>query len=433
MNRLLRFAVVAWLVGIALCGFGYWWSLDAPPPDAEDLRVERPEMPDEDNGWTYFRQAAEAFEEPQDTYYSQRLWQVHEGSTWDEPVVRKLLERNEEAFALLEKGLQCRTAVMPRQIGFDFDTTYLAEMRALALAVCLRARHRHRKGRDADAMEDAMNVIRFGHMVANGRGLLIHYLVGTAVEAIGCATVWDILPEADVNPDRLKSYVGELGRYRITRTGLADAYRADYEHMARGIEDLAAGKITTEEGPVAKALPKREFWSKGIGAILFQVNRTKRMLARTTRICIDNAPRIFAERDYSGLPREPEPVTVSGILRLVLSRNPVGRIMVSMIPPALKRAHAEKCAQEWIVSGTRVLMALKAYKTENGTLPASLDELVPEYIDAVPRDPYDGRPLRYSGDNRIIYSVGEDLKDAGGAPGDYQGWKEKEPTYRIAF
>jgi hypothetical protein len=61
------------------------------------------------------------------------------------------------------------------------------------------------------------------------------------------------------------------------------------------------------------------------------------------------------------------------------------------------------------------LLALRCHQLETGELPASLAELVPRYLKAVPLDPHDGQQLRYSRDRRIVYSVGEDLKDAGGA------------------
>ena len=47
-------------------------------------------------------------------------------------------------------------------------------------------------------------------------------------------------------------------------------------------------------------------------------------------------------------------------------------------------------------------------------LPATLDALVPKYISAVPRDPFDGKPLRYDSKKKIVYSVGYNLKDDGG-------------------
>ena len=57
---------------------------------------------------------------------------------------------------------------------------------------------------------------------------------------------------------------------------------------------------------------------------------------------------------------------------------------------------------------------MKAFKMEKGALPESLDQLAPDYIDAVLLDDFDGRPLRYSREKKILYSVGKDLEDSGG-------------------
>ena len=45
-------------------------------------------------------------------------------------------------------------------------------------------------------------------------------------------------------------------------------------------------------------------------------------------------------------------------------------------------------------------------------LPETLESLVPELLAAVPADPFDGKPLRYSREDAVVYSVGEDLKDS---------------------
>ena len=49
------------------------------------------------------------------------------------------------------------------------------------------------------------------------------------------------------------------------------------------------------------------------------------------------------------------------------------------------------------------------------TLPDSLSALVPKYIEAIPRDPFDGEPMRYSKEHGIVYSVGNDFVDNGGS------------------
>ena len=55
---------------------------------------------------------------------------------------------------------------------------------------------------------------------------------------------------------------------------------------------------------------------------------------------------------------------------------------------------------------------------DHGELPDTLDDLVPEYLQEIPKDPYDGKPFRYSKEKKIVYSVWENMVDEGGKPRD---------------
>jgi hypothetical protein len=70
-----------------------------------------------------------------------------------------------------------------------------------------------------------------------------------------------------------------------------------------------------------------------------------------------------------------------------------------------------------ILRCTTVCLAAERYRRANGRWPATLDELVPGELSGVPLDPYDGEPLRYGkpGGGVVIYSVGPDATDNGGA------------------
>ena len=61
-------------------------------------------------------------------------------------------------------------------------------------------------------------------------------------------------------------------------------------------------------------------------------------------------------------------------------------------------------------------VALEQFRATHNQYPASLSELVPNYLDATPLDPFDGQPLRYhsQGAGYVLYSIGPDLKDDGG-------------------
>ena len=80
-------------------------------------------------------------------------------------------------------------------------------------------------------------------------------------------------------------------------------------------------------------------------------------------------------------------------------------------------------------------IAVERFRLAHGRLPENLNELVPQFLSAVPIDPFDGQPLRYHrlAKGYVIYSIGSDDHDDGGRekPAD---WKSTDKTtYDITF
>jgi hypothetical protein len=63
-----------------------------------------------------------------------------------------------------------------------------------------------------------------------------------------------------------------------------------------------------------------------------------------------------------------------------------------------------------------VVLAGQAFRRDHDRFPSTLDELVPDYLDEIPIDNYDGLPLKYRYDpsGPVVYSVFENLTDDGG-------------------
>lgn len=82
---------------------------------------------------------------------------------------------------------------------------------------------------------------------------------------------------------------------------------------------------------------------------------------------------------------------------------------MSKMGEAFRRKHAYlRCAI--------VALASERYRREKQTWPEKIDQLCPQFLTAVPLDPYDGKPLRSRRvkDGVVIYSVGQDATDNGG-------------------
>lgn len=68
------------------------------------------------------------------------------------------------------------------------------------------------------------------------------------------------------------------------------------------------------------------------------------------------------------------------------------------------------------------MIAAERFQRDTGEPPRNLESLVPDYLPAVPNDPFDGQPLRYvlEDDEVVVYSIGRDNIDNGGQ-GDLYG------------
>ena len=71
----------------------------------------------------------------------------------------------------------------------------------------------------------------------------------------------------------------------------------------------------------------------------------------------------------------------------------------------------------------RTALAIERYRLVKGRLPQSLNDLIPDYLDAIPDDPFNGTRLKYRRlePGYVVYSVGDDLTDEGGTERGTQG------------
>lgn len=80
-------------------------------------------------------------------------------------------------------------------------------------------------------------------------------------------------------------------------------------------------------------------------------------------------------------------------------------------------------------------IALELYRRRNGAFPARLDDLVPNFLPALPIDRFDGQPLRYllTDDGPLLYSIGADRIDDGGEAlvNDDDAWRVARYSFKI--
>ena len=87
-----------------------------------------------------------------------------------------------------------------------------------------------------------------------------------------------------------------------------------------------------------------------------------------------------------------------------------------LLAPAYQQATAAFARNAAEVDSADAAIAAELYRRKNGKWPTKLDDLVPEFLPAVPTDPFTNLPLvmKASAESCKVYSVGPDGVDHGG-------------------
>jgi len=93
--------------------------------------------------------------------------------------------------------------------------------------------------------------------------------------------------------------------------------------------------------------------------------------------------------------------------------NPLGKkIAVESIESGIGTIHAILAAPHSHFASTRIVLACRRMLDGKGTLPERLPDLVDAgFLDRLPLDPFSERPLRYSRQRALLWSVGHDGED----------------------
>ena len=100
---------------------------------------------------------------------------------------------------------------------------------------------------------------------------------------------------------------------------------------------------------------------------------------------------------------------------IIPTGNPLGKIFVILFTDSgSDRMLDIRPEVDLRATAVGVLAALHAHQRKAGMLPDGLADLVPDYLPAVPVDPFSGEAFGYDRERRVIYSVGRNRVDDGG-------------------
>jgi hypothetical protein len=412
---------------VALAGWIASHRGDAPAPDDRDLHLSRAPAAESENGYDQFEAAARAARLPKDEPTWRRFHAFHAGETWEPQWISDLVAQNAEATALLRGGLSAHGFAFPPPDGADAHDDRMATLFRLQQLIALagsQARMLLRDGRAHDAIELDSLGLHAGKRVSAAENVdLFSIYMASAFQTVSLFDLEAAVRTTRFAPDSARA-LGEL--LESTRWHSEDWQRVwalEYERLLR--EVAAAGAHAGDwnvSGLPMFLLPSAYRWHPHRTATaLADVYRDQ--LRKSGEFCAD------ANLERGGIAPLQPPIGLASLL----APNAFGRIVIAEVRSRnLDRIQLKRCQFETHVSLVEALIAAKAYADAEGALPEQLADLVPRYLDAVPLDRYDGRPLRYARAVPAVYSVGEDFTDAGGgaarSPDD-----PHEPGLSLAF
>lgn len=432
-KSLLTIGVLVLLLFVCLFAGCIILGRDVPPPDVSDLVVERMDVPDEDNAYTWLVAATNALVDPD---YTIPISALIDGSTNAPELVAELVTTNAAMYAFLEKAVGCPVCHPPEITSFDTMLPYLPKWRSMGRLLALKAAEERRAGRLAESAQTTASLLRFADLVQEDAELIIQHLVGIAILGIGVTQAGYLAETEGITAEDLEPLLGALSEIGPFHPGLIRAIKVEYRVISNTLGDLSTADADLDTLAGLPGMPRFLPRGKRIPGYFFQPNRTRLLFAEVYREMIENAPRDYA---HMNMP----PIVEERVTRFwMLKPNGVGYILQRMILPALDAMLERKCRAQCMVTATRLVLACKAYEIRNETLPETLEDLVPRYLNTVPTDPYDGEPFRYLPTRRLVYSVGEDTEDSNassdlragemdsGGPRQNQ-WRTKDPIFPI--
>jgi hypothetical protein len=319
--------------------------------------------------------------------------------------------------------------------GIDPNVPYLfvkipglTEARALANLLSLAALAAHQRGEESLAFQ-SLHAMLFLSRAVDRQATIVSHLVAVGISTLAARMAEQIAPDLRVGVNRQSSadahkLIADFVDDRDLHDGLAAAMRRERLMTSQAIVSIATGQMAIDR--VSGTKPP----TFGQRVSLYVM---KPILYDDGRFAVDHLSGVVRAADKC-LDFPSFRATAPPLPEREMDQRRWRHMLSSILLPSqtrLARAHFCGIADRRLAA---VALAIGSYAAHHaGKRPASLDELLTEYLPAIPADPFAaaGVKLRYkpSEDRPILYSAGEDGTDDGGSeqPGRQYRYKGAPP------
>ncbi|HEY5914645.1 MAG TPA: hypothetical protein VJA21_28990 [Verrucomicrobiae bacterium] len=287
---------------------------------------------------------------------------------------------------------------------------HLGRLKPMATLLQVRATAELAGGLPMDAYQDVKLGLRISDSIRD-EPIIISHLVRAATLGSVLQTVREGLRRHAWTDAQLAELQGSLASVNLL---------AEYKVAMRGERAGTVAELDYLRRHGNWGLDVEEFFSKGITSC----ERVLRFgpsgwiyqnMLTVSRICQEFTLPAVDEQAHRVSPE----IAARAKRMLQASHGPY-TLFSRLFQPSLEKVIQRSARMQSFVDAARVACALERYRLANNDLPDTLAALTPRFLERVPTDVIDGQSLRWRrvpAGGYVIYSVGWNQTDDGGAPG----------------
>jgi hypothetical protein len=397
------------------------------PITPNELSQRFPAPPKENNAAeTYVKAGGTLKEALGDRDYRARLTKISDAPT-QERFAEELhqwmegyLAEHADALGILHAAARNPAVRYDLQLGRGFDAPLpnLLQLRGSAQLLQWEAYVAAENGDSARAAEAVVAALAMDRPM-RAAPILIMQMMRQALRAMACTTIKRVLATAAFSDEQLAQLQAAL------------AGTDDPEAMANAFIGERASGLSALDRPqlLLPQIQQADNWFPGAASLASGLVR----LSLTASGDRERYLKYMTEMIDASRRPVPEALDLMESMRKELSsRHSFIPGLAEMIIPNLTRCETQAARGDALLLGAQAALALERFRLANGRPPAQIAELSPAFLPAVPRDPFDGQPLRYRADEQgyAFYSIGENRKDDGGEDG---AGKTLDVVFRVNY
>lgn len=402
------------------------FTSDIDPIDDSDLKLQVILIPDEENAYFDLIKIDDVLYQPEGR--KKEIIDMANNNSWNQELAEDIISNNQKAlelFSLAAQKPKFQNPILsnPDNIKPNIALPPLASWKIMSEYSSIKAIYLLKQGQNEDAIEEALKSIQIAQKIQESQLTFIEYLLAMAMRERGLKNIQNIISSVDIGSNILKEHNINMNSFYGNENGFINIIKGRYGWNAMIINAIETGDVEMLQmmgWKIRDKYPKNNYY--------FRPNKTKKLFMEEAKSIIKNANQYCNDIQ---LPKNNIELS-SSLIKNYLTENVNGEAMFYINKGSINPLFEKKCNEDSLISATQALIAIKAYQNDYGDLPNSLNQLVPDYMESIPLDYFDGNQLRYSKENRILYSVGADGKDEGGSTGE--DWKKMpDPTFKINF